>query len=540
MTIPEGLMERFPNWDRYRERCLHLPRLGITLDLCRLRIRQSDLDALQPELHRALKDIEALEAGSVANPDEGRMVGHYWLRDPDLAPDSTIDKAIRSSLRGVKDFAARVHRGDPGGQGGRFRNALLIGIGGSALGPQFIHRALDEGKGLCLRFLDNTDPDGFDQVLRSLEGRLGETLVLVISKSGGTRETRNGMLETAHAYARAGLDFPRHAVAITGEGSRLDCLARNEGWLQRLPMWDWVGGRTSVMSAVGLLPAALSGIDIDAFLEGARTMDRAGRETRIRKNPAVQLAAAWYLMGKGERNMILLPYRDRLELLSRYLQQLVMESLGKGRDLSGAPVRQGISVFGNKGSTDQHAFVQQLMDGRNDFFVNFVEVVEDTSGIEVEEGITSGDYLFGFLAGTREALTARGRASLTITLSGISARSVGALIALYERAVGLYASLVGINAYHQPGVEAGKKAATTMIELQLRVMALLREHAGRDFSVEEIARALELVDVEEYIHHLCRRLVVNRSGSFRSIGSADPFATRYTGVAQDARPSPDN
>ena len=109
-----------------------------------------------------------------------------------------------------------------------------------------------------------------DKVLAQLQGRLGQTLAVVISKSGGTKETRNGMLEAEAAWTCAGLDFARHAVAITGLGSELDKVAASKGWLRRFPMWDWVGGRTSELCAVGLLPAALQGLDIDAMLAGAK------------------------------------------------------------------------------------------------------------------------------------------------------------------------------------------------------------------------------------------------------------------------------
>src|SRR5206468_1020335 len=133
-------------------------------------------------------------------------------------------------------------------------------------------------------FIDNTDPDGIDRVLERLAPVLAETLTVVISKSGGTKETRNGMLETARAYAASGLVFGSHAVAVTGEGSQLDRHAEGERFLARFPMWDWVGGRTSEMSAVGLLPAALQGIDIRAMLAGARAMDEATRSGSATKN----------------------------------------------------------------------------------------------------------------------------------------------------------------------------------------------------------------------------------------------------------------
>ena len=134
-------------------------------------------------------------------------------------------------------------------------------------------------------------------------------------------------------------------------GSHLDKLAASEGWLARFPMFDWVGGRTSELSAVGLLPAALQGIDIDAHARRSRGLDAATRVHETRRNPAALMALMWYVAtdGKGKKDMVVLPYKDRLLLFSRYLQQLVMESLGKQLDLDGSRVEQGIAVYGNKG-----------------------------------------------------------------------------------------------------------------------------------------------------------------------------------------------
>ena len=203
------------------------------------------------------------------------------------------------------------------------------------------------------------------------------------------------------------------------------------------------------------------------MLAGARACDEVTRSAQTSRNPAALLAAMWFHAGggRGAKDMVVLPYKDRLELFSKYLQQLVMESLGKELDLDGNVVNQGIAVYGNKGSTDQHAYVQQLRDGVNNFFVTFIEVLRDRRGasLAVDPGVTTGDYLAGFLLGTRQALHESGRESITITIQEVSPFSVGVLIALFERAVGFYASLVNINAYHQPGVEAGKKAATAVI-----------------------------------------------------------------------------
>jgi len=209
---------------------------------------------------------------------------------------------------------------------------------------------------------------------------------------------------------------------------------------------------------------------------------------------------------------VVLPYKDRLLLMSRYLQQLIMESLGKELDLQGRPVNQGISVYGNKGSTDQHAYVQQLREGVNNFFVTFIEVLRDREGanMEVETGgITSGDYLQGFFLGTRDALTEKQRNSVTLTVPDVSPRTVGMLIALFERTVGLYASLVGINAYHQPGVEAGKKAATGVIALRLKLVEVLRANAGKSFTAEEAAAAAGDASKAEAAYKILEHLAAN-------------------------------
>jgi len=330
--------------------------------------------------------------------------------------------------------------------------------------------------------------------------------VVVVSKSGGTPEPRIGMEQARARLESLGGRWVEQAVAVTMVGSRLDQLALEEGWLARFDMFDWVGGRTSITSAVGLLPGALVGADIHAFLEGAAAMDRATRVADLAHNPAALMAAAWYVAGegKGKRDMVVLPYCDRLEVFSRYLQQLVMESLGKHLDRQGEVVNQGIAVYGNKGSTDQHAYVQQLRDGIDNFFVTFIEVLSAPGDLAVGQGARPGDMLDGFLQGTRSALLEGGRQSLTLTLAAFDARRLGALVALFERAVGLYAELVDINAYDQPGVEAGKKAAAAILELQGQVEALLGD--GQVRSLQQLAAELNLASPEPLfwiLRHLC-------------------------------------
>lgn len=534
------MSEQSALFGRYRKYLAVCPTIGLSLDISRMRFGDGFMERMSAPMQRAFAEMTELERGAIANPDEKRMVGHYWLRDPSLAPSTDLRDAIERTNAAITKFAADVHSGKIRPQKGeKFTSLLVIGIGGSALGPQFVAAALG-GKGDKMRpfFFDNTDPDGMTQVLGEIGDDLGRTLTIVISKSGSTKETRNGMLEAEAAYRAAGLDFAKHAVAVTGEGSLLDDTAKKASWLARFPMWDWVGGRTSELSAVGLLPAALQGIAIDDMLGGARDADVVTRRPTIAANPAALLALMWYFAGegRGKKAMVVLPYRDRLELFSRYLQQLVMESLGKERDRQGRVVHQGLVVYGNKGSTDQHAYVQQLRDGLNDFFVTFVRVLSpgenDGRGrIEVEPGTTSADYLDGFLLGTREALYENGRDSITITLSEVNARSIGVLIAVYERAVGLYASLIDVNAYHQPGVEAGKKAAARIIDLQGRVLTALAAAKGDELDAEQLAAKVGASDDVETVHLLLERLAVDPSRHIRpSSGAAGPVGGTHPGA----------
>ena len=507
-------MKKEPLWSRFQTYFLAYDNIGFSLDISRMKFDDSFFKQMEPKISKAYKQMKTLEDGAIANPDENRQVGHYWLRNPSLAPDPSIKKTIEENWHAIETFTKKIHRGELKSFAGLpFKTILLIGIGGSALGPQLVADALGNYRDpLKIYFMDNTDPEGFDRIFNELEEQLKETLVVVISKSGGTKETRNGMLETQAYFKRKGITFASQAVAITGEGSDLDKVAIQEKWLARFPMWDWVGGRTSVMSSVGLLPGALQGFSIKEFLAGAGAMDSHTRITETKQNAAMLLALMWYYAGKGrgEKDMVILPYQDRLTLFSKYLQQLIMESLGKEKDLDGKVVHQGIAVYGNKGSTDQHAYVQQLRDGLNNFFVTFIEVRKKraTLSSEMEPGIVSGDYLNGFLRGTRQALYENGRESITLSIPEVNAFHLGALIALYERAVGFYAFLVNINAYHQPGVEAGKKAATELLQLQQQILAELK--SGATFTAESLALALK--KNPEEIYHLLVHLSCNRIG----------------------------
>ncbi len=522
-------------WQRYQDWLYYHEGLQMYLDVSRMRFTLELVEALKPKFDKAFQDMKTLEGGAIANPDENRMVGHYWLRHPDLAPTPQMRQEIIKGIEEIETFARQVHDGTihpP--KAPKFTDLLAIGIGGSALGPQFVASALaPEKPPLEIHFIDNTDPAGIDRVLNGLKDRLNSTLILDTSKSGGTPEPRNGMLEVKHVYEQMGLNFARHAVATTMEGSKMDELARAEGWLAEFPMYDWVGGRTSELSAVGLLPAALQGIDIRELLAGAKDMDAATRIKDIRTNPAALMTLCWYASGdgQGKKDMVVLPYKDSLLLFSRYLQQLIMESLGKEKDLDGNSVYQGLAVYGNKGSTDQHAYVQQLREGVPNFFATFIEVLQDRSGpsVEVEPGVTTGDYLSGFLQGTRQALYESQRDSITLTIPQVNPRTVGALIALYERAVGFYASLVNINAYHQPGVEAGKKAAASVLGLQTQVMATLKS-TDSPLDLATLASKSGAPDRVEAVYKIVRHLAANDRGLVMSGDLARPSSLKISSL----------
>lgn len=527
-------------WQRFQQYYTEFSAIDLAIDISRMRFSDSFWQSMKKPMAKAFREMEKLEAGAISNPDEKRMVGHYWLRNSKMAPNKAIQSEIRRVVSAVKRFSGDVHSGKVKGAKGVFKNLLVIGIGGSALGPQFVAKALGQPRKDRMKvfFFDNTDPDGMDAVLSELRGRLGQTLSVVISKSGGTKETRNGMLEAKAAYEAAGFQFERHAVAVTGDGSNLDKIAKAGKWLKRFPMWDWVGGRTSELSAVGLLPAALQGLDIDGMIKGAAACDKVTRTPTVEGNPAAQLALMWHFAGggRGAKDMVILPYKDRLELFSKYLQQLIMESLGKELDLEGRVVNQGIAVYGNKGATDQHAYVQQLREGVSNFFATFIEVLTDRDGdsMQVESGqdVTTGDYLNGFFQGTRKALYDNKRDSITLTISKVTPFTVGMLIALYERAVGLYAFLVGVNAYHQPGVEAGKVAATIVVDLQVDIQEFLGSHTDAAFTADQIASSLGRTEDAESVFKVCRHLAANPGHAISKQAGKTPTDTKFQRVAQ--------
>ncbi len=478
----------FDFWDKYCNYLWFDKRINIWLDISKINFTINQITSLEKNFISVFSSIKELEAGAISNIDEERQVGHYWLRNPSVAPNNLITEEISNDIKDISEFGKKILDSKiTNNKSQKYTNVLWIGIGGSGLGPLLITEALQQNSvGLNFSYIDNIDPFLISDKLEELSEKLDTTLFVVVSKSGGTPEPKIAMNIIKKHVEDNFIEWNSNAIAITMKDSNLYKKAKSEKWLKIFNLPDWVGGRTSITSSVGLLPLALINQDVSEFIRGAAIMDDLTRKTNIKENPAALLSSAWFFSGDGlgKRDMVVLPYRDRLQVFSKYLQQLVMESLGKKFNRKGKIVHQGISVFGNKGSTDQHAYVQQLRDGIDNFFCIFIELLDSPDGYEFFDSENPKEFLSGFLQGTRTALSNENRQSITITLDKLNCLTLGALIALFERAVSFYAELVDINAYDQPGVEAGKKAAAEIIEYQKKVSELLNN--GNELSIKEI------------------------------------------------------
>ncbi|HET8624808.1 MAG TPA: glucose-6-phosphate isomerase [Gemmatimonadales bacterium] len=367
------------------------------------------------------------------------------------------------------------------GLGQAHDHVLVLGIGGSALGARALLGALrspawneldDEGRDFFPRLtvLENVDPTSVAAALKRIDPR--RVLVNVISKSGGTAETMaqylvvRGWLDDTLGPAAA-----RHLVFTTDpERGALRELAGREG-IATLSVPPAVGGRFSVLSPVGLLPAALVGIDIQQLLAGARdAVDRAAADD-LRKNPAALYAGLHWMADAtlDARIHVLMPYTDRLREFAEWYRQLWAESLGKEADRSQRQVFAGPTPVGAVGATDQHSQVQLFMEGPFDKVISFV-VVEDLGvdvpipsrdGLPADLAYLPGHSLAGLLraeyAATSAALARAGRMNCTLKLPALTPRTLGELIMFFQLATGYAGVWYGVDPFDQPGVELGKK-----------------------------------------------------------------------------------
>jgi glucose-6-phosphate isomerase len=376
-----------------------------------------------------------------------------------------LPAAPEALLKDIEATAARIRE--------RFDTFVVLGIGGSALGPIAVHQALDTGQSpVRLLVEDNVDPERFGRVLDSLD--LNRTVFNAVTKSGKTSETMAQLMVAADRLQKAGLPLQDHVIATTDEkNGNLIEIARREG-LKTFVIPADVGGRFSELTPVGLLPAAVCGFDIRAMLQGAADMDEicAAKDS----NPAALFALLHVLgMGRGMNVSVMMPYADSLKFMADWYAQLWAESLGKAADLDGKAVFAGQTPVKALGVTDQHSQVQLYTEGPFDKIVTFLRVerfrrdltipaaFEYADDIAFLSGKTFGALLEAERSATEYALCKAGRPSITITLPEVNEYTIGALLHFFEMATAFAGELLRINTYDQPGVEEGKKATFALM-----------------------------------------------------------------------------
>lgn len=350
---------------------------------------------------------------------------------------------------------------------GKFKHLVLLGVGGSALGMRALAQALDDKTGARLHVVDNTDPTLYARVRNSIQ--LEDSLFVVVSKSGGTIETVIALGHFVGELRRAGLALSDHVVAVTDPArGPLREFANTHG-ISTASIPPGVGGRFSVLSPAGLLPAALLGIDVEALCKGA------ARGLDCDWPIQLGLLAADLCRLKGKSGIVFMPYSSRLERLSDWFVQLWDESLGKNTRTDGTAVTAGQTAIRAVGATDQHSQLQLFLEGPNDKLICFVRTESH------EPDVTLGDFEWdafdvGFVrgrnvseiinaqqAGTARACSERERPNLTIKLPRIDAATLGELIMGLEMATTCAGHAFGVNPYDQPSVELGKRISRSML-----------------------------------------------------------------------------
>lgn len=420
-------------------------------------IRQSELD----DLAGRAKDINRWMLG-LKNSGE---IGFFTLPEIDTQP--------------IKKFASRVRE--------KYDNMVVLGIGGSALGTSAIYGALKNSYSHLLTkrkrngypklfIADNIDPDSFDDLLQIADPK--KTLFNVISKSGTTAETISQFMIVFDRLKQKLKGKWKKKIVITTDAKKgflRDIVRENN--LTSFEVPDNVGGRFSVFSAVGLVPLACAGIDIDELLTGAAEMANRCDTDNLYENPAYMLGATLYLADTKKKKpmVVMMPYSSRLYGVADWFRQLWAESLGKRLDSNNKEVHTGQTPIKALGATDQHSQVQLYVEGPNDKVVVFLEVDNFAKKVEIPNVFTDREQL-SYLAGsslndlikvekegTQYALTKHNRPNMTIIFPELSAHTLGQFIQMLETATVFAGGLYGINPFDQPGVEFGKNYAYAMM-----------------------------------------------------------------------------
>ncbi|HEY0962003.1 MAG TPA: glucose-6-phosphate isomerase [Pseudomonadales bacterium] len=486
-TAPLRLRELFA-LDAHRATRFSCEGAGLLLDYSKNLLDDAIRTQLLALAQRAgIQDaIAAMYRGDVVNNTEQRQVLHVALRSP--RRDTVQEQAVHRTLAQMEAFVEQVTSGQwLGHDGRRITDVVNIGIGGSDLGPAMVYEALAPYRLAQIRchFVSNVDPVHLEQTLQRLDA--GTTLFVIASKTFTTLETTLNA-QAARAWvlrATSEGELHRHFVAVSANVDK--AAAFGIGRANIFPMWDWVGGRYSLWSAIGLPVALGVGMaNFRALLDGAHQMDEHFRSEPFERNLPVLLAllAVWYLNFLGAESQVLLPYAQNLALFPAFLQQLDMESLGKSVDRDGQAVHgaSGGIVWGSAGTNGQHSFHQLLHQGTHLVPADFIAVASSASGNDMQhrqllanciaqsQALMDGktlDQSFRELreGGLDEAAATTlaphravpgNRPSNMLLLPRLSPQTLGALIALYEHKVYAQSILLGINAFDQWGVELGK------------------------------------------------------------------------------------
>jgi glucose-6-phosphate isomerase len=475
---------------------------GITADFSKQRLESESLKTLF-DLARAC-DLDGwrdkLFGGAKINTSEDRAVLHMTLRG--VGGSAAAQKQVADMRVHMREFANSIR------SEGHFKAIVHIGIGGSDLGPRLIADAFAATgtAALDLRFAENIDGASINDALEGLDPKT--TLVIVVSKSFGTQETKmNG--EAAREWLGGHASDNMIAVSANNKGAQEFGIAPD----RIFDFWDWVGGRYSVWSAVGLSLQIAFGPDMfDAFLAGAKLMDEHFRDAPLEQNMPAMMAmiGIWNRNGLGYASQAVIPYARRIRKLPAFLQQLEMESNGKGIGRDGKPA--GLTcpvIWGDEGTNSQHAFFQWLHQAFPGAPVDFVAVLHDHSERPAHHKTLLANCFAqseALMVGKAEAVVREqmqgdknidalapqktfygNRPSTTLLLESLNPKTLGSLIALYEHKTFTQGVIWGVNSFDQWGVQLGKVLATT-IEAELG--GAVGEHDSSTLALIERAKAV--------------------------------------------------
>jgi len=483
MNLPEKHLKHLLT-DNNRLDKFSLKAAGIFYDFSRQRVDEKTMNHLieLAEVRKLKQQFDDMVSGKKINVTENRPALHTAARnfsdDPVLVDGKDVMPSIRKVRKDIKTFVSTIHEGKIAGSTGKpFNTVVVIGIGGSYLGTEFVANALHAlgDKNMKIMFLSNVDIHNFGKIASVID--VERTLWIVISKSYTTAETMANVNQVRAFIEEKGLDPAKHFVTVTSKGSPGDDSANPV--LSSFHMFDFIGGRYSVTSAVGGVPLSLYlGYErFERFLKGAEEMDLHARHATEKENiPLVAaLLSVWNNNFLGYPAQAIIPYASPLSKLAAHIQQLSMESNGKSVTKDGNPLNEptGGIIFGEPGTNAQHSFFQLAHQGRP-FPIDFIGVIHPhyNQYQNQSKGVTNHQELWSNLIAQPTALAqgkedanpaksfSGNRPSSTILLNDLSPENIGRLLAFYEAKTVFEAFIWGINPFDQFGVELGKILAT--------------------------------------------------------------------------------